>query len=241
MKKLLVITALIALFLGIGCSSNPTVPNEGAKDLNTFFNSFDLSNPAVGQFTYTDYDGNVLATGTLGRSDDDSFYVIENRGVQADWFVDPDFTPLGLLICYVTYNNPAGTIPSGPNAGLPYYYIHQTVDYDINILSLFNQQIGVLNPPFGYSGPAELDATMHYAAFDSDGKVIAGGIMPGVPLYEWSGIISPGYQVLNDTYYIPTGTSPGLNVTKCRVTAPVFFGLIEVIFYDGVAGIWDPQ
>jgi len=236
MKKVLLFAALAVFLFGISCASNPTVPND-TRDVDDYFNSFDLSGSVVGVITYTDYDGNVLAAGKIGRADDNSFYMIETRGAAED----VDFTALNLLICYVTYNNPQGTIPSGPNAGLPYYYIGQTVDYDINILSLFWEQIGSTDPPWGYSGPAELTATMHYAAFDSDGKVIAGGLMLGAPTFEWEGIISPGYQKLNDTYYIPSGTSPGLNVTKCKITAPVFFGLIDVIFYDGVAGIWDPQ
>ena len=237
MKKVLLLMVVTGLLFGIGCSSNPTVPQDSPKDLNTFFNSFDLSNPAVGEFTYSDFDGNVLSAGTLGRADDNSFYIIDSRSRHAA--LDVDLTPLGLIICFVTYNNPAGTIPSGPNAGLPYYYLHQTVDYDIHVLSL-NEQIGVPDPPFGYSGPAELTATMHYASFDVDGKVVAGALMPGNPTFNWNGVISPGYQKMNDTYYIPTGTLPGLDVTKCKITAPVLFGLIDVIFYDGVAGIWDP-
>ena len=238
LRKVLALAAVAVFLIGVSCSSNPTTPDKGAQEsINDYFNSFDLSNPAVADFTYSDLDGNVLAAGTFGRNDDGSLYMLESRGAQ----LDLDVTSLGLVIIFVTYNNPAGTIPTGPNAGLPYYYIGQTVDYDINILNLLWSQIGAPNPPFGYSGPAQLTAEMHYASFDANGKVIAGAIMPGEPVYDWSGVISPGYQVLNDDYPIVAGTIPGLNVTTARLTAPIFFGLIDVIFYDGVAGIWDPQ
>ena len=201
-----------------------------------YFNSFDLSSPVIAEVTYSDLEGNVLATGTLGRTDSGDLYVIESRGTQ----VDLDVTPLAFINVFITYNNPAGTIPSGPNAGLPYYYVGQTVDYNINILSVLWSQIGDPSDPFGYSGPAALQAEMHYAAFDANGKVVAGALMPGAPIYNWTGVISPGYQMLNDTYYIPGGTTAGLNVTTARVTAPIFLGLIDVIFFDGVAGVWDP-
>ena len=236
LKKVLVFAAIAVLLFSVSCGSNPTTPDKGNQSMESYLNSFDLNGPVVGEFTYTDFDGNVLAAGKLGRNDDGSAYLIESRGADCDL----DVTCLNFIICLVTYNNPAGTIPTGPNAGLPYYYVGQTVDYNINVLSLFWNQIGVPNPPFGYTGPAELQAEMHYAAFDGFGKVIAGGLMPGAPIYNWSGVISPGYQMMNDTYYIPGGTIAGLDVTTVRITAPVFFGCIDIIFFDGVAGIWDP-
>lgn len=232
LRKVLVMLGLAVLVISAGCSSSPVTPDKSA-DMIDFFNSFDLSNPVVAEYTYTDLEGNVLASGYLGRNDD-GLYIVD-RASQTDI----DATPLGLVNIFITYNNPAGTIPSGPNAGLPFYYIGQTVDYDINIVSFFNQQIGA---PGGYgSGPAQLTCEMRYAYIDSNGQVQPGGLMPGAPTYSWSGVVSQGYQFLNDTYYIPGGTIPGLNVTTARLTAPILFGTFDVVFFDGTAGIWDPQ
>jgi len=235
LRKVLALAAVAVFLIGVGCSngSNPVAPDKSNQSLEQFFNSFDLSSPIVGEYTYTDLQGNVLSHGTLGRNDD-GFYVIENRGAQ----VDINLTPLGLINCWVTYNNPAGTILTGPNAGLPYYYIGQTIDYDINILSLLWFNIG---GPGGLGSVAEVTAEMHYASWGQYGEIVPGGLLPGDPIFNWSGVISPGYQVLNDTYYIPPGTIPGLDVTTVRISAPVYFGLFDIVFFDGVAGIWDPQ
>lgn len=238
LRKVLAFAAVAVFLIGVGCSNGtgPVTPDKTVQTPEEYFNSFDLSNPVVAEFTYTDYDGNLIATGLLGRNDD-GLYLIESRGAQ----VDVDLTPLGAVLILVTYNNPAGTIPTGPNAGLPYYYIGQTIDYDINILSMFWHNIGDPNSgPFGYSGPAELTCEMRYAAFSGDGQIIPGALLPGSPIFYWTGIINPGYQVINDTYYIPPGTTPGLDVTTARLTAPIFFGIIDIIFFDGIAGIFDP-
>jgi hypothetical protein len=234
LKKVLALVAAMMLLVAFGCSSttSPVVPDkDGMNTPEEYFNQFDLSNPVVGEFTYSDLEGNVLSYGQLGRNDDNSFYIIDQRGAQIDF----DVTPLGLVLAFVTYNNPAGTIPTGPNAGLPYYYLGQTVDYDINLVSLFYQAIG------SDAYPAEVKAEMHFASWDTNGEIVVGGLMVGDPTYTWYGIITPGYNVLNDTYYIAPGNTPGLNVTTVKISAPVFFGMIDVIFFDGVAGIWDPQ
>ena len=202
-----------------------------------YFNSFDLSNPAVAEYSLKDYDGNVLSTGTLGR-DGDKLYVIDSRGGQ----IDIDLSPLGFILAFVTYNNPAGTIETGPNAGLPYYYLGQTVDYDINLLSLLSWTIGDNGNPFGWFGDPTVTAEMHYAAFDpSTGKVIPGDLMCGSPIFDWQGAIAPGYTKLNDTFYIEGCNHAGLDVTTVRIVAPIFFGIFDIIFFDGIAGIWDPQ
>ena len=234
LKKVLALAAVAVFMIGVGCSNgtNPTAPSNTGQTLEGYFNSFDLSSDVVGEYTYKSFDGTVLGYGTMGRADDGSVYTIEDRGVQ----VDLDMTPLELLNIFITYSNPAGTIQSGPNAGLPYYYVGQTVEYDINILSTFNEQIGGST----YAGPAVLTAEMHYASFDTNGYIVPGALMPGDPIFTWTGVISPGYQKISDTYYIPSGTLAGLDVTTARVTAPVLLGLIDVIFFDGVAGIWDP-
>jgi len=238
-KKLMALAAVAMLMIGLGCSngSTPIIPDKGSQATpEQFFNQFDLSNPVVASYAYKDTQGNVLASGKLGRNDG-GLYVIESRGAQ----IDLDFTPLHLLDVWVTYNNPAGTILTGPNAGLPYYYIGQTIDYDIGILSMLNSQIGGYNPPFGYAGPAQLEAVMCYADYNSDGEIITGAPLPGDPEFDWQGIISPGYQSLNDTFTIVAGTTPGLDVTTCHIEAPILFGIFDIIFFDGIAGIWDPQ
>jgi hypothetical protein len=231
LRKVLALAAAALLLVGIGCSnsSSPITPDKGNQSMVDYFNSFDLSDQAVAKYSLTDYDGNLLAAGTLGRNDD-GLYVIENRGADATI----NLSPLGLVDVMVTYNNPAGTIPSGVNAGLPFYYIGQTVDYDCNIISLFWRNLGSAN------NPATVRAEMHYATFNANGGVVAGALLPGAPIYQWSGIISPGYMTLNDTFQIVAGTNPGLDVTTCQVRAPMFFGLFDVIFYDGISGVWDP-
>ena len=239
LKRLLALAAIAIFVVGLGCTggSTPMTPDKVSQSSpEEYFNQFDLSNPTVAEYTYYDVDGNVLATGLLGRNDD-GLYLIEGRGAE----IDVDLAPLHLIAAFVTYNNPAGTIPTGPNAGLPYYYIGQTIDYDVNLLSMLATPIGGFDPPFGWSGPAEMVAEMRYAAFDADGKVVGGALLPGLSTFNWSGIISPGYQVVNDLFLIVPGTVAGLDVTTVRITAPVFLGAFDIIFFDGVAGIWDPQ
>ena len=236
MRKILALVAVSIFLIAMGCSGGaPTLPKDTQGDPDTFFNTFDLSDPAVGEFTYTDNEGNVLSSGTIGKNDD-GYYIIESRGAQ----FDVDVTALGLVACIVFYNNPAGTVPTGPNMGLPYYLIGQTMDYTIKVVSFWEHQIGGWNPPFGWVGPAELRAEMHYAYWNSYGKATPGDPMPGEYWFDWEGIISPGYLELDDTYEIIAGTIPGLDVTTVRIQAPVFFGCIDIIFFDGVAGIWDP-
>jgi hypothetical protein len=241
MKNLGIALAVVALLLiGIGCSggSTPVLPDKSNQSIESYFNSFDLSGNAVAKYSYTDTNGNVLATGTLGR-DKDGLYTVESRGAQ----IDIPLSVLHLVNCWVVYNNPAGTIMTGPNAGLPYYYLGQTVEYDCNVLSMIDEPIGGYNPPFGYFGDASLTAEMRYADFDDDGDIICGDPLPGAYSYEWSGIINPGYMLpaLHDSFYIEPGTNPGLDVTCVEIEAPIFFGIFDIIFFDGIAGIWDPK
>jgi hypothetical protein len=244
MYKFGIALAVIALlFIGIGCSgaSSPTTPDKSNQSMENFFNSFDLSGKAVATYSYTDSDGKLVTSGTLGRDKDGSLYSIESRGAQ----FDVPLAFLHLVNCWIVYNNPAGTMPSGPNAGLPYYYLGQTVDYDIDVLSMMSKPIGGFHPPFGYWGNATLTAEMHYAEWDPAdmGAIIVGDPLPGAYQFVWEGIINPGYMMppLNDTFHIENNTLPGLDVTTCRITAPIFFGIFDIIFFDGVAGIWDPQ
>lgn len=242
MKYFFALAAIALLFIGIGCSGapTPTLPDKGNQvSMQDFFNSFEITSPVVGEFTYKDYSGNVLATGTLGRNDDGSVYIIEARGAQCDI----DISCLSVLHCWIVYEDPRGTIPSGPNAGLPYYYLGDTFTYDINLLSLLTKPIGGWCPPFGWYGPAELTAEMHEAYVDGNGVIKAGPPMKGDYSYEWTGIINPGYMIppLTDTYYICPGNVPGMNVTTVEVEAPIFFGCIDIIFLDCICGVWDPQ
>lgn len=240
LRRVLALAAVAGLFIGFGCSggNSPTMPDKASQtSLEDFFNSYDLSSPVVARYTYTDNNGNVMASGSLGRNED-GLYVIESRGAQ-----DIPLVPVGIIIAIVTYNNPAGTIQTGPNSGLPYYYINQTMDYDINLISLMNSPIGgVFNPldPFSWSGPAQLTAEQHYASFDPFGVIIAGSPLPGAYAFNWTGIIGTGYTVLNDQFTIVPGTIPGLDVTTVEIHAPWFLGIFDVYFFDGVAGIWDP-
>ncbi|MFH1675995.1 MAG: hypothetical protein ABIC40_03135, partial [bacterium] len=103
--------------------------------------------------------------------------------------------------------------------------------YDINLLSMVSYNIN----------NAQLTAEMRYAAFDGNGQIYAGDLLPGLPIYNWSGTINPGYQKLNDTFQIVSGTIPGLDVTTVKIHSLIFFGIFDIIFFDGVAGIWDPQ
>jgi len=242
MYKLGLALAVFALLLvGIGCSGGaaPTVPDKSTQSMETFFNSFDLSNKAVATFTLTDTDGNLTASGTMGRDKDGSLYLLESRGAQCEI----DLCCLRLVNCWIVYCNPAGTMTTGENAGLPYYYLGQCVEYDIDVLSMMGKPIGGYNPPFGYWGDAELTAEMRYAEWGPMGQVIPGDPLPGDYQYKWSGIINPGYMTppLHDTFCIDPSTECGLDVTTVHVTAPIFFGIFDICFFDGVAGIWDPQ
>ena len=229
-KKALVFAAAAVFLLGIGCSStsSPVSPDKDSQvSMEDYFNSFDLSSPIVGEFTCTDFEGNVIASGQLGR-DGDEIYVVNGRDAQFDIYI------LGFVNAQVTYNNPRGTIPSGPNAGLPYYWVGDTVDYDINITSLACWNIGAIFP-------AEVTAEMHYASWDINGDIVVGGLLPGDPVFTWNGVIPPGFTTLNDTFDIVSGTIPGLDVTTVKIHVPIFCGCLDIIWFDGVAGIWDPQ
>jgi hypothetical protein len=236
LKKLLVLAAFALLVIGMGCSgSGPTVPSKTSQTPDEYFNQFNLSSPVVGEYNYYDNNGKLLGTGLVGRNDK-GLYVIESRGADALFTID--FTGLGIANAMVTYNNPAGTIGSGPNAGLPFYYLNQTVDYDIDIIALM--KLGG-NNPLGFSGPATVTAEMHYASFDVNGNIVKGGLLPGAPVYTWSGILPAGLTNLNDQFTIVPGTSAGLDVTTVQVKAPFFLGWFDLVFFDGIAGIWDPQ
>lgn len=246
LRKLLAFAAIAVFVLGVGCSggSSPTMPDKGSQTIEDYFNSLDpITSEAVAEATYTDLDGNVICSALIGRDDNGDLYVMETRSAQDCEDCVVDWTCMCLMHVWVIYKNPAGTIMTGPYAGLPYYYIGQTVDYDVCILSLYWGNIGGWDPPFGWAGPANFWAEMHYASIDAMGRVIAGGLMPGAPTWHWTGIITPGYQCFADPdgYYIPGGTIPGLNVTTVKVMAPVLMGNVCILFFDCVAGIWDPQ
>ena len=117
----------------------------------------------------------------------------------------------------------------------------QTVDYNINIFSLLDIDTG--NPPFGFDGPPHVRAEMHYADIGPTGVVEDEGPMPGQYAYDWDGIISYGYQTLSHIQYPITdpSTQPGLDDTTVAITATAFFGSLDIVFFDGIAGIWDPQ
>lgn len=233
LRKVLALTVAAVLVVGLGCSngSNPTVPDKNTQiSMYDFFNSFDLNSEAVAEFTYTDLDGNLMATGTLGRNDD-GLYIIENRGAQ----IDIDLTPLSLIDCMVTYDNPAGTIPSGPNAGLPFYYIGQTMDYSVHVFNYLWQSIG----GGGFGSGADVIAVQCSATW-SGPNIIVGPPLPGASTYSWFGTLPVGYTLLQDSFYIGPGCPPGLDVTTVRIAAPIFFGIFDIVFFDGIAGVWDP-
>lgn len=234
MRNMIVLTAMIVLVLGLGCAngSTPVTPDKGIQgSMEEYFNSFEITSPAVAEYTYSDLEGNVLSTGLIGKNTDGSLYIMENRG--ADCKIN--LTPLCMIMCIVTYNNPAGTIETGPNSGLPFYYIGQTMDYNIYILSKLWKKIGD-----GPWGPAHVRAEQRYAGVNAWGMVYAKGPMPGQYAFDWYGVIAPGYTILNDTYYIPSGTEPGLNVTTVRIKSKIFCGLLDIIWFDCIAGVWDP-
>ncbi|HEX9746190.1 MAG TPA: hypothetical protein VGB30_12260 [bacterium] len=238
-RKVLALAAATVLLFGMACSGNPTPvtpdkTNQG--DIDTFFNQFDLSSPVVGEVTYKDLDGNVLSYWKIGRDGND-LYIMESRGAD----IDIDVTSLEMIDCWITYNNPRGTIGTGPNAGYPYYYIGDTVNYDICLFSKIQDPIGVEIPPWT-GGPATVTAEMHYAAFGPFNNVVVGPLMPGAPVFIWHGAIYFGWNpCLNDDYYIPAGTTPGLDLTTVRIEAPAGLGVFDYIFHDGICGIWDPQ
>jgi len=230
-RNLLALAVVVFMVIGLGCSSasNPTAPG---KDLTVdqYFNQFDLSSPVVGQYMLADKDGNVISSGLLGK-DDNGFYVIDDRNSQ----VNVHMEGLGIVDIKITYNNPAGTIPDGPNAGLPYYYLGQTIDYDINVTVNDDQAIG--DDDCG----ADLTVEMRYATWDTNGKPVPGDLLPGSPSYYYNGVFYPGLNVLNDTYYIPGGTIPGLDVTTAKLIWDLCDCELTIWYFNDVAGVWDPQ
>ena len=142
LRRLLVLAAVAMLAIGVGCSngSGPTAPGKtNWTSMVDYLNPLPPVGDACAKFTYTAKDGQVFASGLLGRNKDGSLYIIQSRGAQLD------ISSLGWISCYVTFNNPSGTIPTGPYSGLPFYYIGQTVNYDINMLSLLKIDQGT--PP----------------------------------------------------------------------------------------------
>jgi len=230
-RNILALAVVVLMVIGLGCSSasNPTTPG---KDLTVdqYFNQFDLSSPVVGQFMLADKEGNVMSSGMLGRNDD-GLYVIDGRN--ADFIIN--MIPLELIDIDITYNNPAGTIPSGPNAGLPYYYLGQTIDYDILVTNKDTE-------PIGYDDcGADLTVEMRYATWDTNGKPVPGALLPGSPIFTYNGVFYVGPNELNDTYYIPGNTTPGLDVTTAKLVWDMCDCDLTMWFFDDVAGVWDPQ
>jgi hypothetical protein len=231
-KNVLFLSAIVIMGLALGCSSStPTVPDKISNVTpEEYFNQLDLSSRLVARYTLKDNNGDVIQSGKLGRNDNGELYVLENRGAQ----YDIDFSGAGIVDVGVRYNNPSGTIESGENIGLPYYYLGEDVDYNIDIAAL--RQIGN-----GAYNTANITAEMHYATFDADGDIIEGALLPGSPTWTWNGIIPKGFSTYNDTFEIDPGTETGLDITTVEVDAVIFFGLLEIIYYDGIAGVWDPQ
>jgi hypothetical protein len=229
-RNFMALAVLVLMIVGLGCSaSNPTTPGRDMT-VDQYFNQFDLSSPVAGQFMLSDNDGNVISTGLLGKNEN-GFYILNDRSSQ----VDVHLEPLGIVDISITYNNPAGTIPDGPNAGLPYYYVGQTIDYDINVDNMDIEPIG-----FDDCG-ADLTVEMRYASWDGDGNCVPGDLLPGDPVYTYNGVFDVGLTVLNDTYYIPGGTTPGLDCTTAKLIWDMCDCALVVWYFDDCAGVWDPK
>jgi len=215
------------LMLGVGCSSGtiPTLPTNEIGNQQLGVAAYDFTNMPVGEVKLTDFSGNVLAWGLLGRNEDGSLYVIKSRGAQID------MTPavLGSVDCKVSYQNPVGTAGNG----LPYFYKGTTMYYDLNITSVFPIEIG------SGSSPAKVQAE-HRRAYLYPDKIIIGELMKGEAVFIWEGSIPPGYKKLTDDYYIDPTNISGNFVTTCKITAPVMFGLLEVVFFEAACGVFDP-
>jgi hypothetical protein len=231
MKKLIILLAAVALLIGLGCSgSNPVVPE---KDMNSFFNQFNISGPVVGEYNITNSVGEVIASGLLGH-DEHGLTFMQDRSSQAT----VDIRVVGDCDVEVTYNNPQGTMPpGGPNAGLPYYYLGDTINYDVNVTNF--------GDPIGFTDmPAKMEVEMRYASWDVNGECVPGNLLPGDSIFNWSGIVANGVNVYNDTFKIVPGTTPGLDCTTVYLHWPIqYLPYIDLnmIFWDDCAGIWDPQ
>jgi len=242
-RKAIAVAATLVFVLGLSCSGSngPVAPGKDIQsDIDAFFSQYPAGGMVIGEFTARDFNGNVISTGKIAKDAEGNPYVLESRGLEG---IPVDFTGLHLIFAFVTYLDPRGTIETGPYSGYPYYYIGDCFDYEIHLLSFADFLIGGVGDGPGYSGPAELQAEMHYAAITPDGIIVAGAIIPPAAnsTFNWEGVIGTGYMTITDEFCIPAGTTPGLDVTTVRITAPVFFGEFDYIYFDNVAGIWDPQ
>jgi len=225
MKKLILFALIFALMVGIGCSSTqgPTVPD---KDIDiAALGQIDLNNIPVCEYIMKDHDGAVIGYGKLGRAEDGSLYVIESRGAQ----MELDLTVLGLVNCGVSYNNPRGTAGNG----LPYFWKGDTMEYDINIQSFFWTDIGT------NWAKANIHTEMR-RAYIYGSYIVLGELMLGDSTYDWHGIVPPGISMVEDSFYILPTQPSGNFATTVKLTSPIFFGLIEVIWFDGICGVFDP-
>lgn len=220
MKKFILLLVVIGAFvMGLACSggSDPVTPVGDTAE-------YIIPEGVVAQYTYTNDEGVVTASGTLGRNDEGDLYIIESRGAQ----IDIDLTPLGLVNASVQYNNPAGTY-----GGWPYFLKGTTMEYTINLVNYLPFDIG------GWAGPANVHTEMRRAWFYGGGVVI-GGLMYGEPVFDWYGIIPSGLSQIHDDFYITLNQPSGNFVTTVKVSAPVFFGIFDIIFFDGIGGMFDP-
>ena len=232
MTRRLVVLAAAALFLiGLGCSggSGPIAPDkESSVSPEESLGAIDLSGMTIGEFSFTDLEGRVLTSGLLGRDEDGGLYVIDSRGAQTGI----DFTVLKLVNAYVTYKNPAGTAGNG----LPYYYRGNTMIYEVSVMSYGFADIG--SP----GNLARVVTEMHRAYVNTVTKeIVIGPLMYGDSVYTWEGVIPPGVTKIRDDYYIHPSNPSGNFVTTVEVSLPLLYGTVEILFFDGVAGVFDPQ
>lgn len=230
-RRLLAMGAIAVLVVGLGCSSGsgPILPDKGSSTTpEESLGSIDLTGVAIAEFTFSDLQGTVVTSGLLGRYEDGRLYVMEERGTQSD----VDLAPLKLVNVFVTYKNPVGTAGNG----LPYYYRGNTMLYEVTIMSLDSSDIGTPQ------NPARMTAEMHRAYVNTwTGQVIVGPLMLGDATFVWEGVVPSGYTDIMDTYYIDPANPSGNFVTTVRLELPLPYGTLDVLFYDAIAGVFDPK
>ena len=227
MRNLILVSALAFVMLALGCAggSTPTMPKDTETSPEPSLGVIDLTNVTVAEYFLKDFDGKIIGYGKLARAEDGTVYQVDSRGAD----ITIDLTALGLINCGVTYNNPAGTAGNG----LPYFYKGTTMYYDINIQSFFQDNLGTT------WSPATVYTEMR-RAYIYGNNIVLGELMLGEPTFTWNGIIPSGLSMVEDEFYILPYQPSGNFATTVRVSSPVFFGLIEVIWFDGICGVFDP-
>ena len=206
---------VMGLLFALGCSGSPTAPNT---DAGKFFAGVSPKlTGVVGDYKYTGNDGSV-ETGKVVADGQGNFQLVPERASSVysnAWFkVD------------VEYLNPR--YYSG--AGLPVYYIGDTMNFKLHID--YKRGLPLDMYPILY---AEVTTEQRYYPSLAP--------LPGSWVQTWNPVNIPPHAtdfILNGSYYIPPGASPGNDCTIVDIDLQLLGGWIEFGLAYGLAGLWEP-